>query len=78
MDILRALETYAPFNEQEERDRREILRAMAAHEDIFLRSCMLMHMTVYPPRQHPENERGAPVSEGAPRSTSLVAEQATC
>ena len=45
MDILRALETYVPFNEQEERDRREILRAMAEHEDIFLRSCMLMHMT---------------------------------
>ena len=45
MDILRALEAYAPSNEQEERDRCEILHAIANHEDIFLRSCMLMHMT---------------------------------
>ena len=36
MEILRALEAYAPCNEQEERDRREILRAVNEHEDIFL------------------------------------------
>ena len=45
MEIRDALEAYRPFNEQEERDRSEILRAMDAREDIFLRSCMLMHMT---------------------------------
>ena len=45
MEILQALEAYAPCNEQEERDRREILRAVNEHEDIFLRSCMLAHMT---------------------------------
>ena len=45
MEIRRALEAYRPFNEQEERDRQAMLAAMAAHEDIFLRSCAFFHMT---------------------------------
>ena len=39
MEFRRALEAYRPFNEQEERDKQAMLAAMAAHEDIFLRSC---------------------------------------
>ena len=45
METRRALEAYRPFNEQEERDRQAMLAAMAAHEDIFLRSCAFFHMT---------------------------------
>ena len=43
--LIRALERYVPFNEQELRDRNTILRLLQTQEDIFLRSNLIAHMT---------------------------------
>lgn len=45
MELMRQIETYVPFNEQEERDRQLILRCLKEQRDIFLRENPLAHMT---------------------------------
>ncbi len=44
-DIIEQIERYAPYNEQEERDRELILRCLRTQEDIFTRDDPLAHMT---------------------------------
>jgi len=43
--LLSKIERYVPFNEQEERDRELILRALETEPDVFLRKNALCHMT---------------------------------
>lgn len=45
MDIIRQIEAYRPYNEQEVRDRAAMLRALSAVERVFERESELMHMT---------------------------------
>ena len=45
MDLLRQLEEYRPFNEQEERDRNIIIRCLKEEKDIFTRDNAMAHMT---------------------------------
>lgn len=45
MELLSALNAYVPFNEQEARDREEILRFVQANENAFARESRLAHMT---------------------------------
>ena len=45
MDIIRQIEAYRPYNEQEARDRAAMLRALSAVERVFERESELMHMT---------------------------------
>lgn len=44
-DLLRQVEHYVPWNEQEERDRKLILQCLREEENIFLRENLLAHMT---------------------------------
>lgn len=44
-DIIKQIEEYLPFNEQEERDRELILRCLKEEKDVFCRSNALAHMT---------------------------------
>ena len=44
-ELIRELEEYRPFNEQEEKDRKAILAALRKEEDIFLRTNLTAHMT---------------------------------
>ena len=45
MEILESIERYIPFNDQEERDRVLILRALQEEKNIFFRENEAMHMT---------------------------------
>ena len=45
MEILESIERYIPFNDQEERDRVQILRALREEKNIFSRENEAMHMT---------------------------------
>ena len=45
MKIMDDIARYVPFNEQEQRDQAEILRFLAQHDDAFLRSSRIAHMT---------------------------------
>ena len=45
MEILESIERYIPFNDQEERDRVLILRALREEKNIFFRENEAMHMT---------------------------------
>ena len=45
MELLRQLECYRPYNEQEERDRALLLRALREEENVFSRGNERMHMT---------------------------------
>lgn len=45
MDLLEQMERYIPFNEQEERDKRLILKCLREEPDIFARENELAHMT---------------------------------
>ena len=45
MDLIEQIERYAPYNEQEERDKSLILDCLYAFEDIFTRENRLAHMT---------------------------------
>ncbi len=45
MKIMDDIARYAPWNEQEQRDQAEILRFLAQHDDAFLRSNRIAHMT---------------------------------
>ena len=45
MEILESIERYIPFNDQEERDRVLILRALREEKNIFSRENEAMHMT---------------------------------
>ena len=45
MEILESIERYIPFNEQEERDRMLILRALREEKNVFSRENEAMHMT---------------------------------
>ena len=45
MEIRQAIRDYCPKNEQEEKDKALILDFLAAHEDAFLRSNPVAHMT---------------------------------
>lgn len=44
-EIAQKIETYRPFNEQEERDRLVLLKLLAGPEDIFVRENLTAHMT---------------------------------
>ena len=45
MKIMDDIARYVPWNEQEQRDQAEILRYLAQHDDAFLRSNRIAHMT---------------------------------
>lgn len=45
MELLEQLERYTPYNEQEERDRALLLRALHEEENVFMRENERMHMT---------------------------------
>ena len=45
MKIMDDIARYVPFNEQEQRDQAEILRYLAQHDDAFLRTNRIAHMT---------------------------------
>ena len=45
MKIMDDIARYIPWNEQEQRDQAEILRFLAQHDDAFLRSNRIAHMT---------------------------------
>ena len=45
MDLLRELETYCPWNEQEENDKREIIRRLKSGEQLYTRENVSAHMT---------------------------------
>lgn len=45
MDIIRQIETYQPYNEQEARDRVAILQELQTNAAVFERSSVLAHMT---------------------------------
>ena len=63
MELLEQLEQYRPFNEQEARDREELLRRMCSGEDLYTRDNSAAHFTasawvVSPGRDQPdENSR---------------------
>ena len=44
-ELIRQLTAYAPYNEQEARDKETILHMLETTEDIFLRENLLAHMT---------------------------------
>ena len=43
--LMKQLEKYIPFNEQEERDKEMILQALRTQQNIFSRDNTFMHMT---------------------------------
>ena len=45
MELIRQIEAYVPFNEQEARDREELLRRLKSGEELFERSNLSAHMT---------------------------------
>ena len=45
MDIIRQIEAYQPYNEQEARDRAAILQELQTNAAVFERSSVLAHMT---------------------------------
>ena len=45
MELMEQLERYTPYNEQEERDRALLLRALREEENVFSRENERMHMT---------------------------------
>ena len=45
MELLEQLEQYRPFNEQEARDREELLRRMCSSEDLYTRDNSAAHFT---------------------------------
>lgn len=45
MELWKQLERYTPYNEQEERDRALLLRALREEADVFTRENDRMHMT---------------------------------
>ncbi len=44
-ELVEELEAYVPFNEQEEKDRSEILRLLKTTDNLFLRENLICHMT---------------------------------
>ena len=44
-DLIKQIESYCPYNEQEETDRQMILKCLKEEEDIFDRGNCLAHMT---------------------------------
>ena len=44
-ELIEELEAYVPFNEQEEKDRSEILRLLKTTDNLFLRENLICHMT---------------------------------
>lgn len=46
LDLKKEIETYQPFNEQEEKDKEEILRCISQSEHILMRDNKNAHMTV--------------------------------
>lgn len=44
-DLIKQIESYCPYNEQEEADRQMILKCLKKEEDIFDRGNCLAHMT---------------------------------
>lgn len=44
-ELIKSLEGYRPFNEQEEKDKEIIIRALINQEDIFYRSNLMAHIT---------------------------------
>ena len=44
-DLIRQLEAFVPFNEQEKADREILLEKLKNEPDVFLRSSLLYHMT---------------------------------
>ena len=54
MELLRQqLIAYRPWNEQEERDREELLRRLDSHEDLYTRANTAAHFTCGPGRMRP-------------------------
>lgn len=50
MELLRQqLIAYRPWNEQEERDREELLRRLDSHEDLYTRANTAAHFTASGP-----------------------------
>ncbi|MFW7433744.1 NUDIX hydrolase [Vagococcus carniphilus] len=45
-ELIKQLQDYIPFNEQEEKDKEVIIEALINHEDIFYRSNLMAHITV--------------------------------
>ncbi len=45
MDIREAIQSYIPFNEQEEADKALILDFLSKNDDAFYRSNLVAHMT---------------------------------
>ena len=46
--IMEQLRAYRPWNEQEERDREELLRRLDSHEDLYTRANTAAHFTASP------------------------------
>ena len=46
MELLKAVENYIPYNEQEKQDRIEILRRLRSGEELFSRDNSSAHITV--------------------------------
>ena len=46
MELLKAVENYIPFNEQEQQDRKEILRRLRSGEELLTRENSSAHITV--------------------------------
>lgn len=46
MDLIKALETYKPYNEQEEQDKKEFLRRLKSGEELYTRENASAHITV--------------------------------
>ena len=45
MELIEALEEYQPWNEQEERDRAELLRRLKSGEELYSRENLSAHLT---------------------------------
>ena len=45
-ELIKQLQDYIPFNEQEEKDKEVIIEALINHEDICYRSNWMAHITV--------------------------------
>jgi len=57
MDIRTSIERYQPFNEQEERDKALILKALGEEKEIFTRENPLAHMTASAWAVNPQHDK---------------------
>ena len=55
--MIDALVRYAPYNEQEEKDKTVILRCLKEQEDIFFRTNAIAHMTASAWAVNPKHDR---------------------